>query len=211
VTPPLLVLHAFGDPAGGAPWRAALESGGWAGEWRAPDLPGHGAAPAPVGGFYEQTDPAVVGLRTLVDACWTDRPVVVGVGPSAVGAELLALGGRTAHLVLVDGLGPPWPVSADAAMAAEYEWLRAVAADTATGQPDPRIRHGYSPRAEQRATERYRAGITTAVLAVETGASPTPEAEVDDRLAAFGGPATCVRLPAADPAAVLALAVAPSG
>ena len=43
---PLLVLHAYGDPRGGAEWRDALAiDGEWPNAWSAPDQPGHGDAP----------------------------------------------------------------------------------------------------------------------------------------------------------------------
>jgi hypothetical protein len=201
---PLLVLHAFGDAVGGAPWRASLGAGSWPGEWRAPDLPGHGDTPMPAGGCYELTDPAAVGLRALVEAAWSEAPAVVGVGASAVGAELLALGGRATALVLVDGLGGPWAVSAAEVVAGQYAWLRAVADDSAVGQPDPRTAHGYPEPVEREPYARYRASIDVPVLAVATPSSPAPPSEIEDDLAMFGRPADLVRLDSHSPDVVLA-------
>jgi hypothetical protein len=204
VSAPLLVLHAFGHAAGGAPWRAALALGSWAADWRAPDLPGHGDAAMPLGGCYEVTDPAAVGLRARVDAAWDEPPLVVGVGASAVGAELLALGGRAVALVLVDGLGGPWAASAADVVAGQYAWLRAVADDGAVGQPDPRTAHGYPEPVEREPYARFRACIDVPILAAETPSSPTPQSEVEDRLSMFGRPADLVRIDSRAPDVVLA-------
>jgi pimeloyl-ACP methyl ester carboxylesterase len=206
---PLLVLHAFGDEEGGAKWRAALDGGAWAGEWRCPDLRGHGRAPAPMGGFYEPTDPAMTGLREILDTAWELRPVVVGVGESSFGAEVLALGGRAGALAVVDGLGAAWPESADAAMRAEYTWLRAIASDpkacapAPSGVSDPRIRHGYTPRNDEAYMARHRGAIRCPVLVIESPASPTPPLVVAERVETYGSGAALVQVDDATPMVVL--------
>ena len=64
---PVLVLHDAGEEGAGAPWRAALAEAGWPGPVLAPDLPGHGEAPAPCGGAYELMDAAVNVLPLLAE------------------------------------------------------------------------------------------------------------------------------------------------
>jgi pimeloyl-ACP methyl ester carboxylesterase len=172
----VVVLHDVGDPDGGARWREALEAAGWAGPVHAPDLPGHGRAPAPVGGSYELAD-AVLAVLPSVPAGDPDPPVVLGVGTNGWSASILALGGRASALVLVDGLGGPFRSGSDA-MAAERQRIRAIADDPeAVGPPpatglDPRLRHGVSPLGNPAMAERAAAATTVPVLLVESPASP---------------------------------------
>ena len=107
----VLVLHDLGA-SGGGEWAAAFAD--WPGRVLAPDLPGHNGAPPPVGGQYETGDAVFVALEVL-RAEDSDELVVVGVGHNGAAAQILALGGRAAGLVLVDGLGGPWlgPVEID--------------------------------------------------------------------------------------------------
>ena len=58
---------------------------------------------------------AVYVALDLLRAEAPDELVVVGVGHNGAAAQVLALGGRAAGLVLVDGLGGPWlgPVEID--------------------------------------------------------------------------------------------------
>ena len=172
----LFVLHDVGDEEGGARWRTAFVEAGWAGPVQAPDLPGHGRAPAPVGGSYELTDP-VLAVLPSVPADNPDLPVVLGVGTNGWCASILALGGRASALVLVDGLGGPFRPPAEA-MAAERARLRALADDPAAlapppgGGADPRLRHGVSPLGSRSMAERAAAATAVPVLLVESPASP---------------------------------------
>jgi hypothetical protein len=204
----LLVLHTLGERGGAAGWRAALGAGGWlAGWWLAPDLPGHGTAPAPAGGAYDRGDPVVVALRTTADAGWDHPPVVIGERDSGVSALVLAAGGRAAGAVLVDGLGGPWSESADDDIAATYRWLRALADDPRSmavappdADPDPRTTHGYAPGGDASFWRDLVASVPVPVLVIETPASPTPPAHVDARISGFPAGCTLVRAERAGPA-----------
>lgn len=208
----VLVLHDVGDPDGGARWRAALEAAAWPGPVRAPDLPGHGSTPAPVGGTYELTDP-VLAVLPSIPAGDPDPPVVLGVGTNGWCASILALGGRASALVLVDGLGGPFVAQADA-MAAERARLRRLVDDPdAVGPPpatglDPRLRHGVGPLGSLPVAERTAAATAVPVLLVETGASPVAAEERDAVASRYPGGATVVELAAGDPDAVAAAVVA---
>jgi hypothetical protein len=160
----------------------------------APDLPGHAGREPPLGGAYHRTDPALVGAVALAQRRDGAPAVVLGAGPSGWGAQLLALGGRAAALVLVDGLGGPW-LSAPAAVAAEREWLRAVADDPAALEPapagaglDPRLRHGVPGQTDRGLALRSARAISVPVLVIETtppGAALLSGEEVDEMVAAF--------------------------
>lgn len=199
VAAPLLVLHDIGGPGGGRPWREAFEAAGWEGPIDAPDLPGHAAAPAPVGGSYELTD-AVLAVTTGAGA----ETVVVGVGANGWAAHLLALGGRAAALVLVDGLGDPWrdpPASVDAAK----RLLRAIADDPAALEPvpagvslDPRLRHVIDRHGNRALAER--AAAATSVPAVLVDAAGNGVAH--DLAPLFKTGAVVVEAPSADPGSV---------
>lgn len=201
MTPPLLVLHAWGDPLASTRW--APLAGAWDGEVVAFDLPGHRGAPIPTGGAYARADVALYADRALRDAGLAGVPaVVLGDSSSGFGAELLAAAGRAAALVLIDGLGGPWATPADV-FADAVRWCNEVAADPAALAPpagdvdvDPRLSHGFPTVWERSFTEARRRSIAVPVLALETPASPTPPSEVDDRLKAFSGAA--VRVDIAD-------------
>ena len=202
----LLVLHDVGDPDGGGPWRAALEGAGWPGPVHAPDLPGHGGTPAPVGGSYELGDP-VLAVLPAVPAGDEEPAVVLGAGTNGWCASILALGGRTAGLVLVDGLGGPFRSSSEA-MAAERRRIRAVADDPAavaappaTGL-DPRLRHGVSPMGNRAVAARAAAATTVPVLVLESPASPVSAEDRAVAAARYPAGATVVEVPSADPEAV---------
>jgi hypothetical protein len=173
---PLLVLHAFGDERGGAAWRDALVNDGWPGAWSAPDQPGHGGAPWEAD-CYEPAHLVMAPLRHLNDTGWSAPPVVIGVGEHSTAAELLALGGRAAAVVLVDAFDGPWPHDAEESQRAEYEWLRALADDPEAqgpppyGRTDPRTRHGLTPRRDLAFSEGQRAAIAVPVLELE-GSEP---------------------------------------
>jgi hypothetical protein len=174
---PLLVLHRLGDERGGAAWREALARRGWAGAWSAPDQPGHADAPWEAD-FYDPSHLVIAPLRHLHDTAWSERPIVVAVGVQSSAAELLALGGRAAGVVLVDQPAGPWPEEADDIQRAEYEWLRALADDPEAqapappGRTDPRTRHGCAPRHDAEYSTRQRAAIAVPVLELEIDDPP---------------------------------------
>jgi pimeloyl-ACP methyl ester carboxylesterase len=196
----LVVLHAGGEPEGGLRWRDAL-----AGAGVAPDLPGHGAAPAPIGGCYDPTDP-VYAVLPLIDV--DHLPVVIGHDTSAHAATLLAVGGRAAALVIVDGLGGT-DGGSDAAMAAFVEWLHAIADDPAAMAPapasglDPRAAHGFPPLVHDGFDARLRSEVTVPVLLLESPATPTSAEDLVARATTFGGPVTVERVADAAPATVI--------
>jgi hypothetical protein len=169
---PLLVLHRLGDANGGARWRDALVSDGWPGPWSAPDQPGHADAPWEAD-FYDPAHLVVAPLRFLHEIEWSERPVVVAVGVQSAAAELLALGGRAAAIVLVDPPAGPWPEDAEEVQRAEYMWLRVLANDPESqaappyGRTDPRTRHGVSPRHDPGYAARQRAAIDVPVLELD--------------------------------------------
>ncbi|HET6810208.1 MAG TPA: hypothetical protein VFH50_04295 [Acidimicrobiales bacterium] len=209
----LLVLHAVGDPHGGTPWAQAFGAAGWAGPVQAPDLPGHAGREPPLGGAYHRTDPALVGALVLAERhadAQAAPAVVAGVGPSGWGAQLLALGGRAAALVLVDGIGGPWLPAPDA-VAAEREWLRSLADDpdalgpAAGGVPlDPRLRHAVPGQTDRGLALRAAGAIPVPVLVVETrppDQALLSAAEVDEVVTAFPA-AELIRLEAASPTEV---------
>ena len=169
---PLLVLHALGEARGGASWRDALIADGWDGPWSAPDQPGHGDAPWEAD-FYEGAHLVIAPFRHLVETGWRARPIVVAVGAQAAAAELLALGGKAAAIVLVDPPRGPFPADAAASQRAEYAWLRAVADDPDAqapapyGRTDPRTRHGISPRHDARYASGQRAAVPVPMLQLD--------------------------------------------
>ncbi len=210
---PLLVLHDVGDVDGGARWQVALEDAGWPGPVRAPDLPGHGRSPAPLGGSYELGDP-VLAVLPSVPAGAADPPVVLGVGTNGWCASILALGGRASALVLVDGLGGPWRSPGDA-MAAERVRIRAIADDPAAVAPppgeglDPRLRHGVSPLGSRAVAERTAAATRVPVLVVESPSSTVDPEERDAVVRRYPAGAEVVQVVAGrDPEAVAAAVVA---
>jgi hypothetical protein len=199
---PALVLHDLGDPEGGAGWRSALD----AETWSAPDLPGHGSAPAPRNGAYDPM--AVVTLAR----CWFaaregGARVVMAVGQNAHAGAVLGAGGGCDALVLVDGLHGPFgsPVEDVAAM---YATVRAIADDpAATGPPpthglDPRATYGYGVTVTATFLQRFWGDITLPVLVVETPASATPALERAERVSWFAGPVTLAEVPDSSPATI---------
>jgi len=209
----VLVLHEVGD-AGGERWRVALEDAGWPGPVLAPDLPGHGGEPPPVGGSYEPMDGAYVAVRTPGGLPPSGPgPVVVGLGTSGWAAHVLALGGRASALVLVDGLGGPW-TDPRTAIRAGRDWLRAIAADAAAvatpppGQRDPRTAHGVPAHGSRRLVERAAAATPVPALVVESRRSPVDFGDAEALAASFAAGAQAVRVAEPDPAAVAAIVVA---
>lgn len=175
---PLLVLHRLGDERGGAAWRETLLKVGWPGPWAAPDQPGHAGA-AWEADYYEAAHLVIAPLRHLHETEWSERPVVIAEGVQSAAAELLALGGRAAAMVLVDRPVGPWPEEAHEIQRAEYEWLRVLADDPEAqapapyGRTDPRTRHGCTPRHDPAFAAKQRASVSVPVL--ELDAAPAPE------------------------------------
>ena len=192
----LLAIHDLGA-GGGAEWAQAMRD--WPGPVLAPDLPGHGDAPMPVGGHHEAGDAAF----HLVDHLDGPQRVVLGAGHNGHVARVLALGGRATALVLVDGLGGPWLDVAGRNAALRAVRRRILHTPEALAPHHP---PGTDPRATMvlGATDRdftveVCRRITVPVLVVETPASPTPDA--DDVAAAFPE-ATLARVDDPAPAAV---------
>lgn len=213
MSPPILVFHAPGDASAGEPWRRALADAGWDGPILAPDLPGHGDAPPPIGGHHDLADPAFAAVRLLADAgLGTVRPVVVGVGAHGWPAQLVALGGRAQALVLVDGLGSPWRTPAKA-MRRTRERLRGLTDDPAALAPfsgpglDPRLAYVLRPHGSRSLARRAAAAMTVPTLVLESPASGTPDEDRTPLTDAWGGEASIVdvadRMPATVAAAVL--------
>jgi hypothetical protein len=174
----ILVLHDAGAADGGAPWGAALAAAGWPGAVHAPDLPGHGATPAPTDGAYELVD-AALHVLPLCATLEDEAPVVLGVGANGWAAQLLAIGGRAAALVLVDGLGGPWLQPAQA-IAEDRARLRAILDDPAavaapppTGL-DPRLVHGIGGQTSRDLAVRAAAAITVPTLVLSSPAAALP-------------------------------------
>jgi pimeloyl-ACP methyl ester carboxylesterase len=201
----LLVLHDVGAPGGGA-WTAAFAD--WPGRVSAPDLPGHHGAPPPVGGNYETHDALYVALDTL-RADPPDELVVIGVGHQGAAAQILALGGRAAGLVLVDGLGGPW-LTPEEIEERERELRRRILATPdalttpAIGTDDPRATMVLGP-ADRDFAVRQADAMPVPVLVVETPSSPTPDA---DQLAGHFARSTLLRLDGRDLARIAAAVVA---
>ena len=197
------VLHDLGSEEAGAPWRATVPEG-----WEAPDLPGHGSAPAPRHGAY---DP--LGPMTLARWALDGSGLVVGIGQNAHGALILAAGGGCDAVAIVDGLWGPWP-TAGASVDQMYGAIRRMLEDEpATAPPpasglDPRTRHGYGVTMSRVFAERFWGAITCPVLAVETPASTTPLDERAERVGWFGGAGTLVEVPSTSEGDVVAELVA---
>ena len=187
----VLVLHDLGAQGGGE-WAAAFVD--WPGRVLVPDLPGHNGVPPPVGGQYETGDAVFVALGALRDAP-SDDLVVVGVGHSGASAQILALGGRAAGLVLVDGLGGPWlgPVEIDARardMRRRILATPAAMSEPAHGASDPRATM-VAGAADRAFAVRQAEAMPVPTLLIETPASSTPDAH---DLASHFGQATLEHL-----------------
>jgi pimeloyl-ACP methyl ester carboxylesterase len=206
VTTGIVVLHDMGDADAGEPWRAALRDVRWPGPVVAPDLPGHGTSPAPVGGSYELADPAIWAVRYLAEA-GPEPPVVVGIGINGWAASIVALAGRASRLVLVDGLGGPW-TDPWTAIFAGRDWLRAIADDPAAIAPappsglDPRLRHGVPLQTGRAIAHRAAVATNVPVLVIETPASGLAPDDRDGLLASYTVPVDLRALTACDPDAV---------
>ena len=188
----IVVLHDLGDPAGGAPWRDALEAVGL-GDVLAPDLPGHGAAPPPVGGNYVRADAGYLLAHLLNDGPSLERSVLVGVGHSGWIATVAAVGGHVGGVVLVDGLGRPWrPV--DERLSRRRERTRELLADDAAMAvhdgpgPDPRLRYVLEPHGDRALAVEAASLTRVPTLIIEEDLD-----DLDDVREAFAGPVTLIR------------------
>lgn len=197
---PLLVIHDLGAPGGG-PWRAAFGPS-WPGRVDSPDLPGHGDAPAPAGGNYEQGD-AVFAVADRLPGPDDVQPVVLGVGHNGHAVQVLALAGRASALVLVDGLGGPWLDVPE-----RNEAVRSVRRDIliTPSALDPHVPGSTDPRAtlvlgssDRDHAVRMLESVPVPTLVVETPSSPTTDA---DELAASIPRGALVRVRSSEPAAV---------
>jgi hypothetical protein len=199
----VVLLHDLGAEDAGEPWRGAVPAG-----WMAPDLPGHGATPAPRHGAYDPMGPVTLARWWL-----RGRGLVVGIGQNAHGALILAAGGGCDAVAIVDGLWGPWQ-EPEQAIDDMYAGLRAMVADrAAVGPPpasglDPRTRHGYGVHVSRAFAERFWGAVACPVVAIETAGSRTPRNERAERLAWFGGSTTLLELDNADPEAVVAAVAA---
>lgn len=197
---PLLVIHDLGA-AGGGPWREAFETA-WPGDVVAPDLPGHGPSPGPVGGNYELGD-AVFMVADLLPGPDDQQPIVLGAGRNGHAAQVLALAGRASALVLVDGLGGPWLDVA--ARNAQLRAMRRALLSTpaaldphAPGSTDPRTTFVPGP-SDRRHAVRVLGALPVPTLVIETPSSPTPDAE---ELVGVIPRGQLLMLPSADPSIV---------
>jgi pimeloyl-ACP methyl ester carboxylesterase len=199
----VVLLHDLGAEEAGAPWRAVAPA-----DWVVPDLPGHGATPAPRHGAY---DP--LGPTTLARWALEGEGRAVGIGQNAHAALILAAGGGCDSVAIVDGLWGEW-MGASEAVDGMYDGLRSLLADhDATDPPppsglDPRARHGYGVTMSRRFARLFWRAVTCPVLVVDTPASPTPTAERGERASWFGGPTSLVALDTADPGVVVAAVAA---
>jgi hypothetical protein len=192
------LLHDLGSGAAGAPWRAVVPDG-----WEAPDLPGHGATPAPRHGAYDPLGPVTLARWALAGT-----GLVVGIGQNAHGALILAAGGGCEAVAIVDGLWGRWP-TAEEAVDEMYGGLRRLLDDEGASAPppptglDPRTRHGYGVSVSADFTRAFWGAITCPVVVVETPSSPTPPGERAERVAWFGGDAVLMELGTDAPSAIV--------
>lgn len=210
----IFVLHAPGAADGGARWSEALLHAGWDGPIVAPDLPGHRLTPAPPGGHYDLAQPAFDAHRILLDAgLKNERPIVVGVGAYGWPGQLLALGGRTSGLVLVDGLGGPWRSPPDM-VAFGRDHLRTLADDTAALAPhtspglDPRLAHGPRPHGSRDLALRAARAVAVPTLVIESPQSSLSSQERDELLAVWSAAVAIREVPDPSPDVVSELVLA---
>ncbi|CAA9209464.1 MAG: hypothetical protein AVDCRST_MAG50-927 [uncultured Acidimicrobiales bacterium] len=217
-TPPdVLVLHGPGAPEGAGPWRGAFAAAGWPGRVLAPDLPGHGTEPAPLGGSYEQGDAVLFAVRLLAERDSPGvPPVVVGEAGNGWAATVLALAGRATALVLVDGLGGPWRTPIEV-LGRGRDLLRAIADDEAavasapSSGLDPRLRHGLPSHGSRFLAEQSAAELSVPVLLVESSKSGLSQSDLAALIPSFSSPVTTVVLPAPSPAEVVSAMVGWTG
>ena len=184
----VVVLHELGDPAGGEPWRRALEGVG-IGDVVAPDIPGHGAAAPPVGGNYVRADGGYLLAQLLHDGLDLDDAVLVGVGHSGWIATVAAIGGHCGAVGLIDGLGRPFRPVADR-LARRRQRTRELLADDAAMAvhvgpgPDPRLQYVLEPHGDQPLAVEAAGLVRVPALVVE----PDLDDATAEVVGAFGGP-----------------------
>lgn len=203
--PDVLVLHAPACEGGGEPWREAFTAVGWRGRVLAPDLPGHGAQPAPVGGWYDGASAVLSAVRLLEGRSEEAAPmIVVGELSSGWAATVIALAGRASAVALVDGLGGPW-LSPSRLVGRGRDLLREIADDPLAVAPappsgfDPRLRHGVPGHGSRSLAEQSASQLAVPVLLVESPASELSPDDVDDLLLRFSAPVTNVAVPSRSP------------
>jgi pimeloyl-ACP methyl ester carboxylesterase len=153
-------------------WQERLEAAGWSGETVPVDVADE---------IAELADVVIDVVRTLGEMP-PEIAAVVGVGRGGRAAQLMALAGRTARLVLVDGLTHRF-AGPDEVIADRMEWMRSRVA----GEFPP------IPRVESRSfAERAAAEVGVPTLVVETSASASAP-EVVDAVATAFRQATVVR------------------
>lgn len=165
----LVVMHDLGSGADGSAWHAALAATGFD-EVVAPDLPGHGDTPPPLGGNYTKVEGARAVAAEVAAGLDLADAVIVGVGASGWSATVLALAWQGTHLVLVDGLGTPW-LPAEERNERRRATLRALAADEsahadAVAAVDPRLRHEGLGHGDEQLVRDAAARITMPTLLI---------------------------------------------
>jgi pimeloyl-ACP methyl ester carboxylesterase len=198
----VLVLHALGEPEGGAPWSDALSGPALA--VTAPDLPGHGQAPTSIDGSYTTGLILLTAARCLGTEDSSALPVVVGVGASGWVALVLALAGRASAVAVVDGLGGPWRSAAEAT-ADGVAWARRLIDDphrlgpVPAGVADPRLEQ-LPPPFSNESIARQAVGALRVPLLVASGPADPLTAEERTRLLAHARvPVTTVTVRSARP------------
>lgn len=182
----VLVLHALGDPDGGAPWSEALVGADLA--VTAPDLPGHGQAGPSADGSYATGLILLTAARWLAEEDPSPAPVVVGAGASGWVALILALAGRAGAVAVIDGLGGPWR-NADEATADGVAWARQLMEEPVLSEPvaagvaDPRLGHLLPPFSNQRVARQALAALSVPLLVVSSPDDPLAPDERADLLA----------------------------
>lgn len=146
-------------------WQSRLEAAGWAGDTVAVEVNRD---------INELADVVIDAIRALGPES-AEITNVVGVGPGGRAAQLLALAGRSAGLVLVDGLTHRFAGPAEV-IGARMEWMRQrVGGDL---PPVPRIE-------SQAFAERAAGAVGVPTLIVETPESQSAPEVVETVVGAF--------------------------
>ena len=171
------LLHDLGSEAAGEPWRAVVPDG-----WEAPDLPGHGATPAPRHGAYDPLGPTTLA-----------RWALGGAGPGGRRRperprradprrrRRLRRGRDRRRPVGPRGRAPTRRSTRCTARSAGCSTTTGATAPPPPTGLDPRTRHGYGVTVSPAFVQKFWGAITCPVLAIETPASPTPPDERAER------------------------------